>query len=79
MCLVLAGLQGGVGYPWFHSTYVAALEPVSSYPSPLAKAIEAGAQLTLGPGDQKETSMVAVAFAGQAEVTGVDARTGMVF
>jgi hypothetical protein len=70
--------RGGTGYPWFHSTYVAALEPVSSYPSPLTKAIESGVQLTLGPGAQKETRLVAVAFADRAEVTGIDFETGTV-
>ncbi len=70
--------RGGVGYPWFHSTYVIALEPVSSYKSPLTAAVEAGTQLTLGPGEKRTTRLAAVAFAGGAGISGIDLETGRI-
>lgn len=69
--------RGGVGYPWFHSTYVAALEPVSSYRSPLTAAAEAGTLLTLGPGEKRSTRLTAVAFPAR-EVEGIDLETGRI-
>ncbi|HXK61482.1 MAG TPA: DUF4432 family protein [Acidobacteriota bacterium] len=71
--------RGGIGYPWYRSNYVAALEPVSSRLSPLDKAIEAGAQLRLEPGAERKTRLIAVAFAKQSEVIGIDPQTGKVF
>ncbi len=69
--------RGGVGYPWFHATYVAALEPVSSYRSPLTAAVEAGTYLTLGPGEKRTTHLTAIAFPAQ-EVRGIDGETGQI-
>ena len=45
-------------------TYNMALEPCSSYPPSLARAIEAGTQLRLEPGERIETELSAVVFKG---------------
>jgi hypothetical protein len=65
--------RGGMGYPWFGTSYTAALEPVSSYPQTLTQAIKANSQLVLAGGEERRTSLVAAAFAGRSEVRGINA------
>ena len=64
--------RGGMGYPWYGNTYTIALEPVSSFPPTLTEAIKANTQLTLVPGEERYTRLLAVAFAGREEVHGID-------
>lgn len=60
------------GYPWWGRIHTAALEPWSSYPtSGLDEAIANGTALELGPGQQLETSLLAIAYAGLAGVASV--------
>jgi len=70
--------RGSPGYPWYKSTYVAALEPVSSYPPSLTKAVEAGTQLVLEPGAELKTRLLATAFTGRQQVSFIDPETGKV-
>jgi len=65
--------RGGMGYPWFGTSYTAALEPVSSYPQTLTEAIKANSQLVLAGGEERRTSLAAAAFAGRNEVRGINA------
>jgi hypothetical protein len=53
---------GWVGYPWYGASYNVGLEPCSSYPSSLARAIERGTQLKLEPGASFGTRVCAAAI-----------------
>ncbi len=64
--------RGGTGYPWYGMNYTLALEPVSSYPQTLTEAIKTGSQIVLAAGEERSTRLLAVAFAGHAEVRGID-------
>ncbi|WP_319415325.1 DUF4432 family protein [Marispirochaeta aestuarii] len=56
-------------YPWFRRNYNFALEPFSSFPeSGLLKAIENGTALRFGPHETKETTILAVAYAGRERI-----------
>lgn len=59
-------------YPWFRRNYNFALEPFSSFPeSGLLKAIENGTALEFGPNESKETTLLAVAYAGRERIKGI--------
>jgi hypothetical protein len=47
-------------------------DSVSSYPQTLTEAIKAGSQIVLAAGEERSTRLLAVAFAGHAEVRGID-------
>ncbi len=51
--------RGAAGFPWYGTTYNLALEPHSSFPPMLPKAIEQGRQLTLAPGASLEAELSA--------------------
>ena len=51
--------RGAPGFPWYGTTYNLALEPHSSFPPMLPKALEKGAQLTLAPGAALEVELTA--------------------
>lgn len=60
---------GGRGYPWYGRTYNLGLEPWTSYPCVgLARAVKMGTAMTLGPGDQLDAWLTAVAFPDKDEV-----------
>lgn len=64
----------GAGYPWWKRAYTMALEPWTSYPTHgLPGAVERGAQLTLAPGEQRTTQLVAVAYASDRHICLIDA------
>jgi hypothetical protein len=52
------------GSPFFGRSYAVALEPFTSFPAILTKAIDAGRQLTLGPFETLETRLQAGVFEG---------------
>lgn len=60
------------GYPWYGQVYTMALEPWSSYPSAgLVQAIENGSAALLQPGEQRHTTLRAVAYTGSGRVARV--------
>jgi len=62
------------GFPWWGRTHTVALEPWTSYPtSGLPGAIANGTALSLQPGEQRETSLCAVAYEGLEAVGEVTA------
>lgn len=63
---------GGYGYPWYGRTYNLALEPWTSHPGGMAKALERGAAARLAPGASLETSLLAVAYEGLDSVKSID-------
>jgi hypothetical protein len=66
---------GGMrGYPWYGLNYNFALEPWSSYPDGgLLRAIANGSALRIGPRSVVETRLFAVAYAGVAGISAIDA------
>jgi hypothetical protein len=64
--------RGGRDYPWWSATYNMALEPCATLPI-LRNAAESGKALKLEPGESREVEMMAVAFEGIGEVSGVSA------
>lgn len=65
---------GGMpGYPWYGLNYNFALEPWTSYPDGgLTRAIENGSALRVGARETIETRILAVAYAGQGRIKGID-------
>jgi galactose mutarotase-like enzyme len=62
----------GAGYPWWKRVRTVALEPWTSFPTlGLAEAVRRGTQLVLPASGSVETSLVAVSYVPQGEVTGV--------
>ena len=60
------------GYPWWGRTHTAALEPWTSYPTNgLNEAIANGTALAVQPGEQVQTKLCAVAYAGLERVSGI--------
>jgi len=59
---------GNFGYPWYGRTYNLALEPWSSHPGGMANALARGTTRKIGPGEQLETSLTAVAYQGLDKV-----------
>lgn len=59
---------GWAGYPWYGTSYNIGLEPCSSYPSSLTRAIERGTQLRLEPGESIRTSLSAAVIRDVAEL-----------
>jgi hypothetical protein len=53
---------GWDGYPWYGMTYNIGLEPRTSFPSSLTRAIEQDTQLRLAPGESIETQLCATVF-----------------
>jgi hypothetical protein len=53
---------GWAGYPWYGMSYNIGLEPCTSFPPSLTKAVEHGTQLLLKPGQALQTKMCAVVF-----------------
>lgn len=51
--------RGAYGYPWYGTTYNLALEPHSSYPPLLPRAIDSGTQLRLEAGHELATELEA--------------------
>jgi hypothetical protein len=60
--------RGWSGYPWYGTSYNVGIEPCTSFPPSLVKAIEHGTQLRLGPGESTETRLCVVVFRGLASV-----------
>jgi len=54
--------RGWSGYPWYGMSYNIGLEPCTSYPPSLTKAIDHGTQLRLDPGESLETQLCATVF-----------------
>ena len=66
-------------YPWWGRTYTMALEPWTSYPTlGLPEAVGRGTQLVLQPAQSVSTHLTASAYAGVAQVNGVN-EDGTVF
>lgn len=64
--------RGGRDYPWWSSTYNIALEPCASLPV-LSKAVERGEALRLSAGESREIELLAIAYEGLDQVSGVSA------
>lgn len=78
--MVVAGVGGAAGYPWWKRTRTVALEPWTSYPTlGLPEAVRRGTQLVLPAGSSVETSLVAVSFKPAGEVMGVGADGSVIF
>ncbi len=60
------------GYPWYDRAYVIALEPWSSIPNNLDKAIEAGTQIRLKGGGSLTVALTATAITGSETVSSVE-------
>lgn len=60
------------GYPWWDRVYTAALEPWTSIPNSLEKAMERGTAARLKGGESISVKLSAVAIAGRADVKGVE-------
>ncbi|MCX7598880.1 MAG: aldose 1-epimerase [Armatimonadetes bacterium] len=67
-----ACLGGGFGWPSWGRFYAIALEPMSSYPAILTRAIEAGTELRLGPGASMTERLTVSAAEVGGHVAGVD-------
>jgi galactose mutarotase-like enzyme len=65
-------LAGETGWPFWGRCYVMAVEPFSSIPAILTKAIEAGTQLTIESGQTLKAWIRAVAYEGRERVSGID-------
>lgn len=65
-------LGGEFGAPFWGRCYTMAVEPFSSYPAILTNAIEAGAQLTIKPGEKLATWLRAVAYEGRDSVAEIN-------
>jgi hypothetical protein len=60
------------GFPWWSRLHTVALEPWTSYPTGgLSEAIANGTAVLLQPGEQRKSSLKAVAFEGDAHVSNV--------
>jgi galactose mutarotase-like enzyme len=55
-------------YPWWNRVYCVALEPWTSIPNDLSKAMQRGTQKVLRGGESIQTSLCAVAISGREEV-----------
>jgi len=64
--------RGGRDYPWWSSTYNVALEPCASLPV-LSKAVERGESLRLPSGESRDIELLAIAYEGLDQVSGVSA------
>ena len=66
--------EGMNHYPWFGNARVFAMEPLSSVPDQLNKAIEAGTALTLNAGEEVSTHFTAMIydFKGRVKDVGID-------
>jgi len=62
--------RGGRDYPWWSATYNIALEPCATLPV-LSHAAARGEALTLGAGESREIDLMAIAFEGIEQVSGV--------
>jgi hypothetical protein len=62
--------RGGRDYPWWGATYNIALEPCASLPV-LAQAVERGEALRLAAGESRQVELLAVAFEGSEQVSGI--------
>jgi hypothetical protein len=73
----IAGLRD---YPWYGAAYVTAIEPNASYPAHGLTAVmqKNGTHLTVGPGESRTLSMVAVFYEGSGRVARIDSE-GNVF
>ena len=67
--------RGGRDYPWWSSTYNMALEPCATLPV-LKQAAASGEALKLGPGQDLEVELLAVAFEGMGTVSGLPKISG---
>jgi hypothetical protein len=67
--------RGGRDYPWWSSTYNMALEPCATLPV-LKQAAAGGEALKLGPGQDLEVELLAVAFEGMGTVSGLPIISG---
>lgn len=65
-------LGGGLGWPSWGRFYAIALEPMSSYPAILTKAIDAGTELRLGPAASLTERLTASVAETGGDVAGVD-------
>lgn len=54
--------RGWSGYPWYGMPYNIGLEPCTSYPPSLTRAIDHGTQLRLGPGQSLQMHLSATVF-----------------
>ena len=59
---------GAMGYPWYGTNYNLALEPFSSFPHGIDRAVEAGAAPVLGPGESQTAWLEATAYEGRSPV-----------
>ncbi len=66
-----ASLGGNLRWPSWGRFYVVALEPFSSWPARLTRAIDNGTQLTLGPGERMAAKLTAAAFEAAGAVSRV--------
>jgi hypothetical protein len=60
---------GRMGQPWYGRTYTIALEPWTTAQPSVTRAIEAGTQRALGPGEAMAVQFRAVAYAGLTRVS----------
>lgn len=68
-CLWMWAVYGGeFGWPWYGQAYTVAVEPFSSWPAVLTRAIENGMHLSLGPGAAMSTRLTAQVLTGVTEV-----------
>ncbi len=62
---------GWKGYPFYSNAYTLALEPRSSFPFPLTRAVEHNTHKTLDPHQAISTRLVAVAYSVEDEIEGI--------
>ncbi len=70
---------GAFGYPWYGTNYNIAIEPNSSYPPNLLKAIDNNTALSLRPKEFIRTSLTAVAFESKGRVKEILADGKVIF
>lgn len=70
--------EGMEHYPWYGRTRCLAIEPYSSVPDNLEKAIAQNTALWLGPGECMETEMCAMLYTSKARIAHVDLRGNII-
>jgi len=69
-CLWMWAVYGGeFGYPWYGRAYTVAVEPFSSWPAVLTRAVENGTHLSLAAGESISTRLTAQVLTNVTEVT----------
>jgi len=65
-------LRGSFGFPWYGNCYVMAIEPFTSMPASLEKALAAGTAPLIGRGQSLEVELTTLFIPGQATIHSIN-------